>query len=78
MRSQVMAHTGVRTNDMYMLIYGLKMFPAMYFAMNKVNYERLALQFFLSSFDIYYALVTKCRATQRQTNFSIVSNSKKK
>ena len=45
MRDQFMVQTGVRTNDLDMLICGWKVFLPMYlyFAMNKVNYARLAL-----------------------------------
>ena len=48
-----MVHTGLQTNDLDMLIYGWKMFLPMYFAMNKVNYARLALELFLS-FNMFY------------------------
>ena len=43
MRDQFMVQTGVWTNDLDMLICGWKVFLPMYFAMNKVNYARLAL-----------------------------------
>ena len=43
MRDQFMVQTGVRTNDLDMLICGWKVFLPMHSAMNKVNYARLAL-----------------------------------
>ena len=43
MCDQFMVQTGVQTNDLDMLICGWKVFLPMYFAMNKVNYARLAL-----------------------------------
>ena len=44
MRNQFMVHTGVQSNDLDILICGWKVFLPMYFAMNKVNYTRLALE----------------------------------
>ena len=54
LRNQVMVYTDVQTNDQDMLICIWKMFIPMYFAMKKVNYARLALYLFVSSFNIYY------------------------
>ena len=43
MRNQFIVHTGVQSNDLLeMLICDWKVFLSMYFAMNKVNYARLA------------------------------------
>ena len=43
MRNQFIVHTGVQSNDLLeMLICDWKVFLSMHFAMNKVNYARLA------------------------------------
>ena len=42
MRNQFIAHTGVQSNDLEMLICDWKVVLPMYFALNKVKYARLA------------------------------------
>ena len=64
MRNQVMVNTSVQTNDLDMLICDWKMFLPMYFAMNKVNHARLALELFLLLLIFSMILITKYKVTQ--------------
>ena len=55
--NQVMVHTDVQTNALGindLLICSWKIFLPMYFAMNKVNYARLAVELFLPFLNIFY------------------------